>query len=461
MWLFTPKFYDKYWNFNNEKFVELLTETRKLQNKKMKNKGKSLWNIEITLFESVSKKEVWQFINKFSIFLNSWIDVKWALWILIKQIKNPFLKRIVTEIRDNIDQGIAINETMSWYPKVFDTLTISLIKVWEKTWKLSKILDELDTSMLESLELKWKVKWAMIYPAILLWLTLVMVTFMMIFIVPRVTESFSKAWANLPKPTQIIQNISRFLWGFSKKWETIKYDWEKCEFWEYYYEKKWNQKIKTPVRFYKWTTIIEKGNKSCKVSSKWLYIFIWIIIFIFLMKMFNKTFIWKTIFSKIAINLPIFWYIVKQSNVVYFIKSFTILLDSWVLLLESLRISSQVVSNLWYKKELIRVKNEVEIWLPISKSLWLNLEYEESVYTNKLFTEEFAYVVSTWEETWTLSESLKKIWWSYNWELKRYIWNLSSMMEPIIIIIVWFLVWAIIIAIMMPFFEMGKVAKNL
>ena len=407
MGLFKTKFYDKYWNFNNEKFVELLTEARNAQNN-IKNKNKkNIGSMEITLFESVSKKEVWQFINKFSIFLNSWIDVKWALNILVKQIKNPLLKRIVIEIKDNIDHWIAINETMSWYSKVFDTLTISLIKVWEKTWKLSQILDELDTSMLESIELKWKVKWAMIYPAILLILTLVMVVFMMIFIVPRVTETFIKAWAELPVPTQIIVNISEFL------------------------------------------------------QNRFLLIILVIVWIMFLSKLLGKTYFWKNLFSKIAINLPIFWYVVKQSNVVYFIKSFTILLDSWVLLLESLKISSQVVSNLSYKKELIRIKNEVEVWLTISKSLWLNLEYEASIYMNKLFTEEFAYVISTWEETWTLSASLKKIWRSYNWELKRYIWNLSTMMEPIIIVIVWFLVWSIIIAIMMPFFKMGDVAKNL
>lgn len=406
MGLLWNTFFDKDWNFDNTKVVKLLFEAREKQKKAVTHK-EGIWNIEISLFNSVSKKEVWQFINKFSIFLNSWIDIKWALNILIKQLPNPYLKTIVTEIKDNIDQWIAINETMSAYPNVFDTLTISLIKVWEKTWKLWHILNELDTSMLEALELKWKVKWAMIYPAILLWLTVIMVTFMMIFIVPRVTESFAKAWAELPWPTQVVVAVSDFL-----------------------------------------------QNDYLLI----IWVIIWLIVWF---KFANKTYIWKAIFSKISIRLPIFWYIVKQSNIVYFIKSFTILLNSWVLLLESLKISSQVVSNLSYKKELIRIKNEVELWLTISKSLWLNLEYESSIYINKLFTEEFAYVVSTWEETWSLSNSLEKIWKSYNSELKRYIWNLSSMMEPIIIVIVWLLVWTIIIAIMMPFFEMGEVAKNL
>ena len=160
-------------------------------------------------------------------------------------------------------------------------------------------------------------------------------------------------------------------------------------------------------------------------------------------------------------KLPIFGYIVKQSNVVYFIKAFTILLDSWVLLLDAIKTSSKVVPNLAYKKELIRIKNEVEIGLTISKSLWLNTDYETSVYLNKLFSEEFAYVVSTGEETGTLSDSLKKIGENYNFELKRYIWNLSSMLEPLIIVFVWFLVGTIVIAIMLPFFKMGDIAKKL
>jgi type IV pilus assembly protein PilC len=187
----------------------------------------------------------------------------------------------------------------------------------------------------------------------------------------------------------------------------------------------------------------------------------WIVIFVTIIKIINSTYLWKIFFAAFFTKLPIFGYIVKQSNVIYFIKAFTLLQNSWVLLLDTLKTSSRVVPNLLYKKELIRVKNEVEVGLTISKALWLNLEYETSIYTNKLFSEEFAYVVSTGEETWSLSKSLAKVWVSYNKELKRYIWNLSSMMEPIIIVIVWFLVWVIVIAIMLPFFELGKVAKEL
>ena len=144
-----------------------------------------------------------------------------------------------------------------------------------------------------------------------------------------------------------------------------------------------------------------------------------------------------------------------------FIKSFSTLLDSWVLLLESIKTSSRVVPNLAYKREIVRIKNEVEFWLTISRSIWLNLTYEDWVYLNKYFPEEFAYIVSTWEETWTLSESIKKIWVNYNKELKRYISNLSTMIEPFIIVVVWAMVGTIVIAIMLPFFQLWKVVQNM
>lgn len=406
MALLQKKFFDNGWNFDNAKIIALLKKAQKAQLKSEFWPQKAA-SKEILLFAKAGQKDVWQFINKFSIFVNSGIDIKWALWILIKQSKNPLIKNIVEEMRRNIDHGVSIHETMLQYPKVFDSLTTALIEVWEKTGQLWKILQELDSNLLESIELKGKVKWAMVYPMVLMVLTLCMVVFMMVFIVPRITAAFDKAGASLPGLTQFIVNVSDFF-------------------------------------IHSWSNLI-----------------IWFIVFFICIKLFKKTYVWKLFFAKLAFKAPVFGLVVRQSNIIYFIKSFTILLDAWVLLLEAIQTSSKVVPNLLYKKEIIRIKNEVEVWLTISKSLWLNLDYDTNIYLNKLFSEEFAYVVSTGEETGTLSDSLKKIGHNYNWELKRYIGNMSSMMEPIVIVIVGAVVGTIIIGIMLPFFGAGEVAKNL
>lgn len=321
--MFWNTFFDKYWNFDNSKFIALIEQARKLE---AKNRKKNWYKTkkEIVLFSSVNKKEIWWFINKMSIFINSWIDIKSALAIVVKQTTNVKLKKIVSEMRVNIDHWVTIWETMQQYPKVFDSLVTALIWVWEKTWQLWKILTELDRNLLDSIELKWKVKWALIYPMILVTLTLWVVSFMMIFIVPKITETFTKANVELPRLTQLIVTVSDF---FTEDWLTL---------------------IITVVTIVMTIKLIKKSN--------------W----------------WRMFFAIAATRLPVFWMIVRQSNTIYFIKAFTILLDSWVLLLESMKIASDVVTNLAYKKELIRIKNEVELWLTISKSLWLNLEYEES-----------------------------------------------------------------------------------
>lgn len=122
--------------------------------------------MELNIFNTVSKKELWWFINKFSIFINSWIDIKATLSILVKQIKNPYFRRIISEMKENIDHWVNIHETCKDTQKClipYYCIDFSL----RKTWQLWRILSELDTNLQENIELKWKVKSALIYPIIL------------------------------------------------------------------------------------------------------------------------------------------------------------------------------------------------------------------------------------------------------------------------------------------------------
>lgn len=397
-------FYDKDWNFDSTKFLSLI----KKSNEKLKNsKNKSSWIwINLNFLSSIWKKDIRKFINKLSWFLSSWMDIKTSLSIISKQVQNPALSKIIWEMKNNVDFWILISDTMKQYPRTFDNLTISLIAIWEKTWNLWDILNKMDKTMLEEIELKSKVKWALTYPIILLSLTILMVIFMMTFIIPKITESFQKTWVELPALTQFVINVSDFLMN-------------------------------------SWYSII--------------FIIIWFIVFIKLLK---RTILWELIMWSIWIKIPIFWYIIKRSNIVYFINAFTLLLESGVLMIEALESAWKLLPNIHYRREIIRIKREVESWISFSKSLWLNAESAHNVYLNRLFDEEFAYIVNMWEETWTLSKSLAKLWKNYNWELKRYIWNLSTMLEPFILVIVWLLVWTIVIAIMLPFFNIWKVVKN-
>lgn len=400
------KFIDKSWNFDNRKFIDLMKKAKLAATKKDKQNSLNFWG-DIILFKSVSRKELWQFVNKLSNFINSGLDISTSLWIIAKQVPNPYLKFIILDMKTNINYGIAISETMAQYPKAFDNLTVSLIAVWVKTGTLWFILKEIEKKLLDEIELKAKVKWALMYPIVVLFLTFWVVIFMMTFIVPKITKAFWDSWVALPFMTQLMVNISNF------------------------------------------------------IQHSWYILIAVIIAFVFIFKLIAKTYHWEIVISNVLINLPIVGHIIRMSNIVYFINSFVILLKSWVLVLDALETSSRVVTDINYKREIIRIKNQVEIGLSISKAMWLNLEYEYVIYNNKYFPEEFAYVMNIWEEAWNIVESLEKIWSTYNSELKRYIWTLSTLLEPFIIVFIWAIVWVIVVSIMLPFFQLWKVVKKM
>jgi type II secretory pathway component PulF len=116
---------------------------------------------------------------------------------------------------------------------------------------------------------------------------------------------------------------------------------------------------------------------------------------------------------------------------------------------------------MYYRMEIIKIKNEVETWIKVSNAMWLSTWSKETTFSSKYFSEDFVHMVNVWEETWTIWKSMERVWVNYSKELERYIWNLMTMLEPFIIVFVWAMVWVIVIAIMLPFFNLAKVASKM
>jgi len=400
-------FLDKNGNFNNAKFMQLLSDARHAL-KTGKTAGGVLKNAsQPILIGWISKKEIWRFVNKLSSFLNSWVDIKTAFSILHKETKNPKLKRIVNEIRQNLDHGLSISETLQQYTKYFDPLIIALIQVWEKTGTLPKVLNELDARLLDTIELNAKIRGALIYPVVLVSITILMVIFMMVFIIPRITESFVKAQVEIPALTRAIIWISNF------------------------------------------------------ITNHYLILILAVIGLIVGTLLFRATYFWQLIFSKISLKLPVFWFIAQQQNVILFINAFALLLESGVLMLEALETTANVVPNMLFKKDIIRIKNEVETGIKLSQAMWLTSNNKESTFVNQYFPEDLVHMVNVWEETGTIGKTIQKVGVNYQKEIKRYIGNLMTMLEPFIIVFIGAIVGTVVIAIMLPFFNLAKVAKKL
>jgi type IV pilus assembly protein PilC len=268
------------------------------------------------VFGGISPKEVWEFINKISNFLGSGIDLKTAFGIVQKQVRNPKLQMVVGDIRSNLDHGLSISDTMRQHSKYFDPLIIALTEVGEKTGTLPRVFAELEATLLENIEIKGKIRGAMIYPVILVGLALCMVIFMLTFILPKITDSFKKTNTEIPGLTQFMMNLSDFLIGH-------------------------------------WPTLI-------------VALIGFILFYIFILK---KTYIGQMILGKISLKIPVFGFISKQMNVILFINSLNLLLESGVLMLEALETSATVVPNIHFKKDIIRIKNEVETGIKLSVAM--------------------------------------------------------------------------------------------
>lgn len=201
--------------FDHSKFMDLLTKARtELHKKKSAKQGKMSQRLsQPVIIGGISPKEVWQFINKLSSFLASGIDLKTAFSIVSRQISNAKLAKIITETRENLDHGLTISESLRAHEKYFDPLVISLIEVGEKTGTLPRVMSDLEKTLLENIEIKAKIKSALVYPVILVILSMAMAVFMLTFILPKITGVFEKNGVEVPALTQFMIDLSNFLIG--------------------------------------------------------------------------------------------------------------------------------------------------------------------------------------------------------------------------------------------------------
>lgn len=344
-------------SFDNTKFRELLTLARNAANSGRKASGKQVKKPAQIIIGGISPKEIWGFVNKLANFLNSGIDLKTAFSIVQKQVKNPKLAMILADVRSNLDHGLSVSDTLKQHSKYFDPLIIALIEVGEKTGTLPKVLTELEATLLENIEIKGKIKGAMIYPAVLVCLSVGMAIFMLVFILPRITESFKKTGVEVPGLTQFMINLSDFL-----------------------------------INHY---AILGLG----------------VIASIFAFTLFKRTHIGELVTGKIALQIPVFGHISKQMNVILFINSLHLLLESGVLMLEALETSANVVPNIHYKRDIIRIKNEVETGIKLSVAMGLAMEgkKEGSLFSNPYFPEDLVHMVNVGEETGTIGSNIYKV----------------------------------------------------
>ncbi len=362
---------------------------------KIKEKFNNKSNIKI------SSKEKINLLEQLSNLLQSWIPLINAFKIIMYQTREKKLKLLLKTIVDDINKWDSLSEIFAKNNKSFWVFDVSIVEMGEVTWKLWDSIETIKEKEEKSQELKWKIIWALIYPIVIVSLSIIMIGVFMVYVIPKIQKMYIDSKVNLPALTQWVIDTSTF------------------------------------------------------IQENIIYIVLWIIFFIIWVIIFKTNKKTKIFWDNFILRIPIFWPLIKKKTLALFVNSLWILLKSWVIINKSLEISSKALENDYYEKALKEINSRVSKWVELSKLMWVH-----EIHTwkeNFLFPIELASIVKIWESTWKLDSLLIKIWKKYNKEIDNIVKNIQTAIEPLVIVIVWSIVWVLIMAIMLPFFNMVNV----
>ncbi len=352
----------------------------------------------INFFKNLSKKWGWislvdkmVFSRHLAVMVEAGLSLNQALKILSEQNKNPKFKKIIDQIEISVRGGKSFSDSLAEYPKTFNGIYINMVKVGEASGNLSEVLKLLAQQMKKDHELISRVKGAMIYPAVIITAMIGIGILMMIMVVPKLTEVFTEMNIELPLSTRIIIGISNFL------------------------------------------------------EHNWIWGIIILITSIVLIKFLIKIKQVKKILHKIYLYLPILGSLIQKVNSARFSRTISSLIESGVSIVESLKIVAEILNNIHFKEALLNSAQEVQKGKELSKAL--------DSYRN-LYTPMVIQMIGVGEETGNLSEVLKTLADFYEEEIDNTTKNLSSVIEPIIMIIIGGAVGFFAISMMQPMYSM-------
>ena len=380
---------------------DLLKQLEKIYSSKIKQLKK--WDkwIENKLeellmrFSNLSKKWLFEFYEKMAWFLKWKMDIKFALDVIYSQTKDLWLKKFVRDLREWIDNGIKLSEIMSWYPQI-PRLDIAMVKVAESTGRLGEIFYNIYQMHKEEEERRKKIKSVLTYPVVVIIITIAIFIGLLVFIIPKFVMFYKQVNVPLPFITQILIDLSYL------------------------------------------------------IRDKWNRLLVGLVLVIIILKLFFKTEWWQYWLSWLTINLPVVKEIVRRKYIIFFTSTLSLLLKSGVNLLDSLDLIIEWTENKLYQDEFKRIRFELESWNSLAKIIWLTDSSNVSNYKNLFIPIDVAYSIDIWEKTWQLSNMLWQVAQRYDEDLRLIIKTLQNLMEPFIIVIVWWIVFIFILAIFLP-----------
>jgi len=374
---------------------EVLSNKRKKKPEEKKKKG----DIQITWgpFGDIPFKDLLVFTKKLATMIRSGLPLIDALRLTKDQSKGN-MERVAGELLDDVNAGRSLTQAMNKQKRHFDTIYLNMIEAGELTGNLDNFLDRVVEILERAKKIKSGIKSALFYPITLVVITLGITTFMLTNVVPIFKEMFENLGAELPGLTQTLVDISDYLLA----------------------------------------------------GSNLLMIFGWIIGFFVINKLATKhLYSVRKIKSIIALKLPLFGSLITKATVARMSLLMANLFSASVSITEILDVAAKSTDNILYREAMDRIKVEVAGGTPLSV-----LVEEE-----KVFPVELSQLIRVGEETGNMEEMLSSIANYYQEEFDAVVEGISTIIEPLMIVMVGAVVGGLIFAMYLPIFTAGDLVK--
>ena len=371
----------------------IITNLIRTKKKKDEKKGKGKGGGFSFGKKKVTSEDLVIFSKQFATMVKAGLPILQVLEMLRDQLENPTMKEIIEDIRRSLEGGVTLSKCFEKYPKLFDNVYINLIKAGEASGKLDMFLLKIVESLEKREKIKKKIKGALMYPSIMFTVAIVVSAFMLVKVVPVFAKMYDGMGIALPTPTAVIMSMSDFLRGTGGMVLLLSI-------------------IGFTVAFRYLTT------KNEKIRYLW---------------------------HKQVLKLPIFGNMILKSLLSRISLILGNLSAAGVNLLEALEIAKSVSDNVVVTEALENVKKGVFSGDTLTK-LFLK---------EPLFPPTFSQLIAVGEQTGNLDEMFNSVAIYFEEEFDSAVDNMSSLIEPIMIVFMGIMIGGLMIAMYSPIFNVG------
>ncbi|MBI9084039.1 MAG: type II secretion system F family protein [Desulfobacterales bacterium] len=364
---------------------------QKITPTKIKPKPKDIFENVAFMQPKVTQADVIMFCRQFSTMIDAGLPIIQCLDILYSQQENPTFKKTLKEIKEAVESGQTLAEALKKYPNSFDNLFVNMVAAGEAGGILDTILQRLSAYMEKAAKLKSQVKGAMTYPAITMAVAVIVVAVIMVFVIPVFEAMFADFGGALPAPTQIVVNLSKFIRG------------------------------------------------------QIVYMIVGFAIFVYAFKRFIATQKGRAIVDEVSLKLPIFGPLLRRVAVAKFTRTMGTMLSSGVSILEALEIVAKTAGNVTVEKAIYKTRSGIAEGRTMSDPL------SES----GVFPPMVCQMISVGESTGALDAMLGKIADFYDEEVDQAVENLTSAIEPVMMVFMGVIIGGLVVSMYLPIFKMA------